>query len=122
MVKFVARNEGFDCIGCGMKVEPIRYGGGYRNHCFRCLASRHMDGPVPGDRASRCEGKMPAVGLFYKRTGEQVLIHKCVRCGLVRYNRVAADDDEEAILKLTTQPVPENYLPSKKRRKNAVDR
>jgi hypothetical protein len=50
---------------------------------------------------------MNAIGLTLKRSpskyaterqGELMLIHQCEACGKVSINRIAADDDEEAIL------------------------
>ncbi len=100
MPKFIARNEGFTCGNCQRQVEPIVYGGSYRNHCPFCLVSKHVDTGVPGDRANECLGLMDPVGVFSRRTGEFVLVQKCRRCGFERFNRVAGDDDFEMILAL----------------------
>ena len=64
-----------------------------------------MDAGEPGDRTSGCKGMMKPVGVFTKKTGEYVLVHKCVECHFERYNRIAGDDDFEAILKLASQDV-----------------
>ena len=88
-----ARGEEFRCRHCGMFVAPTLYGGRHRNHCPYCLYSRHVDGVVPGDRASDCGGSMAPVGTFTRPNGEHVLLHRCLSCGLERYNRIAADDD-----------------------------
>jgi len=45
---------------------------------------------------------MPAIGKMYKLDGEEVLVHKCLKCGLIRKNRVAGDDDFEAVELLPT--------------------
>ena len=34
------------------------------------------------------------VGKFLKKDGEEVLVHRCKRCGAIRKNRVAGDDDD----------------------------
>ena len=99
----IARNDPFVCRNCGKKVESIKYGGSYRNHCPFCLWSRHVDGNEPGDRNSGCKGMMKPMSVFTRKTGEYVLVHKCVECNFERYNRIAGDDDFEAILKLASE-------------------
>jgi hypothetical protein len=85
----IARNESFVCGRCGFAVPPAP-GGKVRNHCPRCLHSRHVDGPVPGDRASDCGGLMKPtrpeqVGGAWRVT------HVCVVCGHERRNRLFPD-------------------------------
>ncbi len=101
----IARNDPFQCGNCGKQVTPIKYGGSYRNHCPYCLWSKHVDTDEPGDRQSNCQGMMEPMGVFTRRTGEYVLVHKCQKCGLERYNRIAGDDDFEKVTKLSTVPV-----------------
>lgn len=100
---FIARNDGFTCGHCGKSVSPIIYGGSYRNHCSFCLWSKHVDGPVPGDRANDCLGLMCPIGLVSRRTGEFVLVHKCQKCGFERFNRIAGDDDFDRITALSAK-------------------
>lgn len=102
---FTPRNSGFVCGFCHRRVAPIVYGGSYRNHCPFCLYSKHVDSDTPGDRLNLCRGLMKPVGVFTRRTGEYVLVHKCERCGLERFNRIAGDDDFEKIIALSTVPV-----------------
>lgn len=45
-----------------------------------------------GDRASTCGGLMAPIARFLRPKGEEVIVHKCERCGLERHNRLAADD------------------------------
>lgn len=101
MSKFIARNDGFVCENCHKQVEPIIYGGSYRNHCPFCLYSKHVDGDIPGDRASPCQGLMEPIGVTTKSGGEFTLIHKCVTCGFQRLNRIAGDDDTDLITKIS---------------------
>lgn len=98
-------NKGFLCKNCGREVEPIKFGGSYRNHCPYCLFSLHVDSDTPGDRLSNCNGLMKPIGVFTRRSGEYVLVHKCEICGFERFNRIAGDDDFERILSLSTVPV-----------------
>ncbi len=102
---FIARNEDFKCTNCGKEVKAIRYGGSYRNHCPFCLWSRHVDLEVPGDRESLCAGLMEPIGVFTKKTGEYVIVHRCKICGFERFNRIAGDDDFEKVTRLSTLPV-----------------
>ncbi len=103
--KFIALNEGFVCQHCGRGVEPIRYGGSYRNHCPFCLWSKHVDSDLPGDRKANCGGLMEPIGVFTRRTGEYVLVHRCQKCHCERYNRLAGDDDFDLVTKLSTVPI-----------------
>lgn len=64
-----------------------------------------MDTDVPGDRVSPCQGMMEPVGVFTRRTGEFVLVHRCTKCGRQRYNRIAGDDNTEALVKLSRMPI-----------------
>ena len=105
MPKFIARNDSFVCGNCHKQVAPIVYGGSYRNHCPFCLWSKHVDSEIPGDRANDCQGLMEPTGVQTRRTGEYVLVHKCVKCGFERLNRVAGDDDVEKISQLSGQPI-----------------
>jgi hypothetical protein len=36
---------------------------------------------------------MAPVGRFTRRTGEHVILHRCLSCGAERFNRLAADDN-----------------------------
>ncbi len=94
-------NEGFICKNCHREVLPLKWGGRNRNHCPFCLFSLHVDYDTPGDRLSDCHGLMEAVGIETRRTGEYVLIHKCLKCNKIAKNRIAGDDDWEKIIKLT---------------------
>lgn len=103
-MKMIARNEKFICENCGRDVAPVKYGGSYRNHCPYCLFSKHVDGYVPGDRNSNCRGLMAPVAVFTRKSGEHVIVHRCQKCGLERFNRIAGDDDFELVTHLSTVP------------------
>ena len=92
-------NTGFRCRYCGCDVAPVDTGS-YRNHCPRCLYSRHLD-VRPGDRASACGGPMAPVAVRHAGRKGWQLLHRCERCGVVRANRVAGgtrQPDEAAAL------------------------
>ena len=92
--------ETFRCRHCHALVGPVPSGGRHRNHCPVCLHSRHVDDRTAGDRASACGGGMAPIGVFAQRNGEQSLVHRCLSCGVVRHNRIAADDDYDLVLSL----------------------
>ncbi len=85
-------------------------GTAHRNHCPLCLWSKHVDLEKPGDRKSECQAGMKPIGLTFKheevdkygklQQGELMLIHECTGCGKISINRIAGDDNPEAILKV----------------------
>jgi hypothetical protein len=104
-------SQNFKCRQCGFFVTANRELSGVnnRNHCPRCLWSRHMDLNTPGDRRADCQSRMEPIGLTCKQNqkrfgqndiGELMLIHLCTGCGKISINRIAADDDIEAIQSL----------------------
>ncbi len=97
--KFQRRIEDFTCEKCGLRVE----GGGYRNHCPRCLWSKHVD-VNPGDREATCQGMMEPIGMEIKR-GEKVIVHRCAKCEWIKRNKADKDDNFELIVKLSSQPL-----------------
>jgi hypothetical protein len=92
--------ESFKCGHCRAFIGPTVSGGRHRNHCPLCLYSRHVDDRRPGDRASDCRSLMSPVGTFHRPKGEQVIVHRCLGCGLERHCRVAADDNMIGCLRL----------------------
>ncbi len=98
---FQKRKEDFSCEQCGFFVS----GNGYTNHCPRCLFSKHVD-IFPGDRLEACGGLMEAV-LWEKEQGKERLVHRCVRCGKIRKNKIQEEDDFEAVLRLAQKRLTE---------------
>ena len=43
---------------------------------------------------------MEPIGSFQRSKGEHVLVHRCLDCGLERFNRIAGDDDFDLVLAL----------------------
>jgi hypothetical protein len=104
----------FTCLHCGQLVLANNRLSGVqnRNHCPYCLYSRHVDMRAAGDRLSACMGPMKPLGLTLKKThkkyirpgqGELMLIHQCETCGKLSINRIAADDDTQALWDLFVQ-------------------
>ncbi|TAK25673.1 MAG: RNHCP domain-containing protein [Chloroflexota bacterium] len=94
------QSDDFRCKRCKMMVGPVVYGGHNRNHCPFCLWSRHVDGRVPGDRASTCGSMMMPIGVFVRPKGEHTIVHRCLGCEFERHNRIAADDFFDRVLAL----------------------
>jgi RNHCP domain len=105
-LQFRSLTEEFRCRHCRLMVFPPPSGGRHRNHCPYCLWSRHVDGRVPGDRASDCGRAMEPVGTFHRHNGEQVVLHRCLGCGTDRHCRVAADDDPTLLMRLPVAAAP----------------
>ncbi len=98
----------FQCTHCGAFVSSNHLLSGVhnRNHCPRCLWSRHLDLFKAGDRLSACKSSMQPIGVTFKKAGkkygakaygELMLIHQCTECGRISLNRLAADDDRQAV-------------------------
>jgi hypothetical protein len=85
-------------------------GTAYRNHCPRCLWSRHLD-ETPGDRSADCGSPMEPIAISVRGLGEWVLIHRCTECGVLHSNRTAGDDDPLILLKLAVQPLAQPPFP-----------
>ena len=88
-------NSGFTCANCGREVSPADKTA--RNHCPFCLWSLHVDSETPGDRDSKCRGKMEPVAIFQKH-GEWIVIHHCEKCEKEIRNKCAEDDNFEVLL------------------------
>jgi hypothetical protein len=100
-------SETFRCRHCRNMVGPTLSGGRHRNHCPICLYSLHVDGKTPGDRASECRSLMAPIGLYTRPGGEQAIVHRCLGCGFVRHNRVAADDSPFVLEQLEEIDLPD---------------
>jgi len=89
---FIPRQEPFLCENCGTAVKPLKTGS-YRNHCPKCLWSKHVDLGGPGDRQSPCRGLMKPIGLEHRGGKGWMIVHRCTACGEKRSNTAACDDD-----------------------------
>ena len=103
----------FVCLVCGKTVAPAGAGSEHRNHWPYCRSSRHLD-VEPGDRAADCGGVMEPIAVWVRKNGEWALIHRCRRCGTLRSNRIAADDDPLKLLSLAVKPVASPPFPLEK--------
>ncbi len=89
---FIAREEAFTCENCGNSVEPLGKGT-YRNHCPKCLYSKHVDEAGPGDRLSQCQGLLEPIGIQQSPKKGFVIEYRCIKCAKTSRNRAAQDDD-----------------------------
>lgn len=96
--KFTKIDEPFICEHCGNAVEPLGYT--CRDHCPSCLYSKHVD-VNPGDRAEDCKGSLRPVGLEMDSKKGYVIVYKCERCGKMRKNKAAQDDNMDEIIRLS---------------------
>ena len=95
----------FRCGNCGVDVSLDAPGTSHRNHCPRCLWSRHLDRNVPGDRKAECPGGMEPIAVTVRGERRWVLIHRCTRCGRLRLNKTAADDNVLLLMQLAALPL-----------------
>ena len=78
MKQFTKRDESFICENCGKEVGELGYTS--RDHCPHCLCSIQVE--------------------INNKKG-YVIVYKCDRCGAIRKNKAANDDNEDLIIKLT---------------------
>ena len=97
-VIFIPREEPFTCEHCGAKVQPLGKGT-YRDHCPKCLFSKHVDRDGPGDRLSDCLGLIEPVSIDQDGEKGVGIMYKCLKCNKVYRKRGADDDDLVNFLK-----------------------
>lgn len=86
-------DQAFKCGHCKQFIGAPIAGGRQRNHCPNCLYSRHVDDTNPGDRKSDCHSLMEPIGIITRHDGEEQIVHRCLGCGKMVPNRIAADDN-----------------------------
>lgn len=97
MKKFNMIDEGFICENCQKKVEPLLYTA--RDHCPNCLCSIHIDNN-PGDRSSICLGILRPIDIEKNKKAEYKIIYKCDKCGIIKKNIMAKDDNFDKIIEV----------------------
>ena len=97
---FTKMDEEFICENCGKKVKKLGYS--CRNHCNYCLHSKHVD-KNPGDRSETCHGILEPIGIEISGKKGYVIIFKCKKCGAIRKNKVAEDDNMDLIIDLSAK-------------------
>lgn len=94
---FTEIDEEFICENCGTKVSKLGYS--CRNHCPNCLYSKHVD-KNPGDREETCHGLLEPIDIEISSKKGYMIVFKCIKCGAIRKNKVAEDDNMELIYKI----------------------
>ena len=98
MKQFTKRDEEFICENCGKKVSKLGYTS--RDHCPYCLYSKHVD-IMPGDREEDCKGLLKPIRVELDSKKGYVIIYKCEKCGTLRKNKAAEDDNKDLLIQLT---------------------
>ncbi len=88
-------DNAFVCHNCGKQVEKLGYTS--RDHCPYCLHSLHVDN-VPGDRANECHGDLVPIAVETNAKKGYIIIYKCAKCGEIKKNKAAEDDNFDTIL------------------------
>lgn len=95
--KFKMIDDEFICEVCNKKVSKLGYTA--RDHCPFCLSSKHLD-INPGDRASLCKGILKPIDIEKAKKDTYKIIYKCNKCGMIKKNIVAEDDNFDIILSI----------------------
>ncbi len=95
--RFTMKDESFICDVCGNKVEKLNYTA--RDHCNYCLSSRHLD-IFPGDRKSNCGGILVPIDVEKSSKDKYKIVYKCNKCGEIKKNVMASDDNFDEILEI----------------------
>jgi len=95
--RFTMIDEEFICEVCGRKVDRLKYTA--RDHCNFCLSSKHVD-INPGDRSETCKGVLDPISIEKGNKDKYKIIYKCRKCGSIRKNVLADDDDFEKVLEI----------------------
>lgn len=95
--KFTMIDEEFTCLVCNKKVKPLKYTA--RDHCPYCLCSKHVD-INPGDRLCNCLGILKPIFVEKSKKDELKIVYKCNKCGEIKKNKMANDDNFEEILRV----------------------
>ena len=101
MKRFTMVDEDFTCEVCKNKVSALGYTA--RDHCPKCLCSKHVD-IFPGDRKETCQGILKPIAIEpFKDTYK--IVYKCEKCGQIKRNIMAKDDNMDLIIEIMSHPV-----------------
>lgn len=103
--KFKMIDEDFKCLVCKTEVHALEYTA--RDHCPNCLCSIHVD-INPGDRACMCHGILKPIDIEKGKKDTYKIIYQCEKCGMVKKNKAAIDDNMDMILKVMSHQVDTN--------------
>jgi hypothetical protein len=100
----------FTCTWCGLTVSEYAPDGERRNHCPSCLRSQHVHDHATGG-PSDCEGKMSPIAIAVLRTGDWMVIHRCVRCDELTSSPTRVDDNQLILMRMAVRPLAQPPFP-----------
>ena len=100
--RFKMIDENFICEVCGKEVKKLGYTA--RDHCPYCLSSKHVD-INPGDRRAECCGVLVPIGIENAKKGNYKIVYKCSKCGEIKRNIMAHDDNMDLVIKIMANPL-----------------
>lgn len=95
--RFKMIDESFSCEVCGKRVNKLNITA--RDHCPYCLSSKHVD-INPGDRNANCGGILKPIDIEKSKKDTLKIIYKCNKCGMIKKNKTAIDDNYDLILEI----------------------
>ncbi|MEU7137331.1 RNHCP domain-containing protein [Streptomyces sp. NPDC046261] len=104
------KTDTFTCVRCGLTVSTLAADGSRRNHCPSCLHSQHVHDHVEGG-PSECRSRMTPIAIAVLRTGDWMIIHRCVRCDELTSNPVCADDNQLILMRMAVRPLAQPPFP-----------
>lgn len=99
--RFTMIDENFTCEVCGTEVKKLGYTA--RDHCPKCLCSKHVD-VNPGDRLCNCHGVLTPIAIEPWKKGKYKIVYRCSSCGEIKRNVSAIDDDFDKMLEIMSNP------------------
>ncbi|GHB45355.1 RNHCP domain-containing protein [Streptomyces viridiviolaceus] len=100
----------FVCTWCDLTVSAFAADGTRRNHCPSCLHSRHVLDQVEGGPTD-CLGRMSPIAIAVLRTGDWMVVHRCVRCDELTSNPVCKDDNQLILMRMAVRPLAQTPFP-----------
>ncbi|WP_031035452.1 RNHCP domain-containing protein [Streptomyces sp. NRRL F-5650] len=100
----------FTCAWCGLTVSAAAGDGTRRNHCPSCVHSQHVLDHVEGG-PSDCRGRMSPISVAVLRTGDWMVIHRCVRCDELTSSPICADDNQLVLMRMAVRPLAQPPFP-----------
>ena len=59
----------------------------------------------PGDRAEQCQGDLEPVSMQPDSKKGYVIVFKCKKCGAIRKNKAAKDDNMDLLIELSSKQI-----------------
>ena len=88
--RFTMKDENFICEVCGKQVNKLGY-----------TARDHF----PGDRSCSCHGILRPVAIDPGKKGTYKIVYQCEKCGMIKRNKTAKDDNMDLIVQIMSHPI-----------------